>query len=166
MDKAVHYLAQALLYALFFVPLVYISHLPTHRNMDDDMAVLKVAIRHPGEIIGECTSAVAGEGHGMRPAAMQQVTEICPRERSPLQLELILDGETLYRATVPAAGLHSDGIASMYQQFTVPAGSHHLQLRMNDDVAVDGYNWQLDQDIELQPAQVMVASFKEGFRLQ
>ena len=166
MHKTAHYLAQALLYALFFVPLVYISHLPTYRHMDDDMAVLKVAIRHPGEIIGECTSVVAGKDHGMRPAAMQQVTEICPRERSPLQLELILDGETLYRATVPATGLHSDGIASMYQRFTVPVGSHHLQLRMNDDVAVEGRTWQLDQDIQLQPAQVMVASFKEGFRLQ
>ncbi len=166
MDKAVHYLAQALLYALFFVPLAYITHLPTYHHMDEDMAVLKVAIRHPGEIIGECTSVVAGEGHGMRPAAMQQVTEICPRERSPLQLELILDGETLYRATVPATGLHSDGISSMYQQFTVPAGSHHLQMRMNDDVAVDGYTWKFAQDIQLQPAQVMVASFKQGFRIQ
>ena len=54
----------------------------------------------------------------------------------------------------------------MYQHFTVPAGSHRLQLRMNDDVTVEGYNWLLDQDIELQPAQVMVASFKEGFRVQ
>jgi hypothetical protein len=166
MGKTAHYLAQALLYALFFVPLVYFSHLPTHRHMDDDMAVLKVAIRHPGEIIGECTSVVAGKGHGMRPAAMQQVTEICPRERSPLRLELILDGKTLYRETVPATGLHRDGISSMYQRFTVPAGSHHLQMRMNDDVAVDGYTWKFDQDIQLQPAQVMVASFKQGFRLQ
>jgi hypothetical protein len=166
MDKAARYLAQALLYALFFVPLAYFSHLPTYRHMDDDMAVLKVAIRHPGEIIGECTSVVAGEGHGMRPAAMAQPTEICPRERSPLRLELIIDGDTLYRDTVAASGLHSDGITSVYQRFTVPAGSHRLQLRMNDDVAVDSYTWQLDQEIELQPAQVMVASFKEGFRLQ
>jgi len=33
-------------------------------------------------------------------------------------------------------------------------------------MAVDGYIWQLDQEIQLKPAQVMVASFKEGFRLQ
>ena len=166
MDKSARYLGQALLYSLFFLPLAYISHQPTHRHMDEGMAVLKVAIRHPGAIIGACTSVAAGDGQGMRPAAMQRVTEICPRERSPLHLELILDGETLYRTTVPASGLHSDGIASMYQQFTVPAGSHNLQLRMNDDVTVEGYPWQLDQDIQLRPAQVMVASFKEGFRLQ
>jgi hypothetical protein len=37
---------------------------------------------------------------------------------------------------------------------------------MNDDVNVKGYTWQLEQEITLQPAQVMVASFKDGFRLQ
>ena len=165
MDNAGRYLGQALLYVLFFVPLVFITHQPTHRHLGDDMAVLKIAVRHAGEIIGDCTPA-AGAGHGMRPAGMQQQTEICPRERSPLQLELLLDGETLYRASVPASGLHNDGVSSMYQRFNVPAGSHHVQLRMNDDVAADGYTWQQEQDIQLQPAQVMVASFKEGFRLQ
>ena len=37
---------------------------------------------------------------------------------------------------------------------------------MNDDVATQGYNWQLEELVDLQPAQVMVASFKEGFRLE
>jgi hypothetical protein len=37
---------------------------------------------------------------------------------------------------------------------------------MNDDQAVEGYPWELEQDIELLPAQVMVASFKQGFKLQ
>ena len=165
MDKFVRYFGQAVLYALFFVPLAYFSHAPNYRHMEDDMAVLKVAVRHPGEIIGECKS-ITGESHGMRPSSMTGAVEICPRERSPLQLELILDGETLYRAEVPPSGLHNDGISSMYQRFEVSVGPHHLQIRMNDDVKVDGFNWQFEQDITLQPAQVMVASFKQGFKLQ
>jgi hypothetical protein len=164
MDKAASYLGQALLYAMFFVPLVYLTHLPTHQHMAEDLAVLKVAVRHAGKIMGACTPIDAAENID-RPINMQR-TEICPRERSPLQLELILDGNTLYRASVPASGLHNDGVSSVYQRFNVPAGSHHVQLRMNDDSAVDGYNWEHQQDIQLQPAQVMVASFKEGFRLQ
>jgi hypothetical protein len=158
------YLGQALLYALFFTPLVYLTQQPEHRHLDEGMAVLKVAVRHAGKIIGECTPVNQAD-YANRPSNMQ-VAEICPRERSPLQLEFILDGKTLHRATVPASGLHSDGVSSMYQRFKLPAGKHHLQLLMNDDVAVDGYNWQLDQDIQLRPAQVMVAKFKEGFRLQ
>lgn len=164
MREAARYLGQALLYTLFFLPIVYFTHLPVHQHLAGDMAELKIAVRHAGKVIGECTPVVAGNytplpGEAKRP-------EICPRERSPLQLELVLDGETLYRATVPASGLHNDGVSSVYARFTVPAGQHHLQLRMNDDAAQEGYAWQLARDVALEPAQVMVASFKEGFRLQ
>ena len=165
MDKPIRYLGQAVLYALFFLPLVYFSDSPDYRNMEEGISVLKLAVRHPGALIGECTS-VAASGHGMRPSSMTQNVEVCPRERSPLQLELKLDGQILYSATVPPSGLHSDGISSMYRQFEIPAGSHHLQIKMNDDVKVDGPTWQMEQAIDLQPAQVMVASVKEGFRLQ
>lgn len=165
MHKAMRYLGQAVLYALFFVPLAYFSKAPNYSNLAEGMAVLKVAVRHPGAVVGECTSAV-GSGHGMRPATMTQSIEVCPRERSPLKLKLTLDGEVLYDAIVPASGLHSDGISSMYHRFEIPAGSHHIQIQMNDDVKVAGYTWQLEQDISLQSAQVMVASFKEGFKIQ
>ncbi len=137
---------------------------PCYRTLAEDMAELKIAVRHAGKTIGACTPVAAGvytplPGDKQRP-------EICPRERSPLQLELLLDGKTLYRATVPASGLHNDGVSSIYRRFAIPAGSHHLQLRMNDDVAQTDYPWVLEQEVELRPAQVMVASFKEGFRLQ
>ena len=164
MTNASRYFGQALLYALFFVPLTFITQQPTHRHLGEDMAVLKVAVRHAGKIIGACTPINAKDQNN-RPANMQ-LAEICPRERSPLQLELVLDGNTLYRASVAASGLHRDGVASMYRRFNVPAGSHHVQLQMNDDVEADGYTWHFEQNIQLQPAQVMVASFKDGFRLQ
>ena len=158
------YVAQALLYALFFVPLAYLTQQPTHRHMDDELAVLKIAVRHAGKIIGECVP-VDGAANGHRPTNMQR-PEICPRERSPLALELKLDGETLYRETVQASGLHNDGVSSMYRRFTVPAGKHQLELLMNDDVASEGPTWELRQELVLAPAQVVVASFKEGFRIQ
>lgn len=164
MDNVARYLGQAVLYALFFVPLVFVTHRPIHRNLAEDMALLKVAVRHAGALLEEC-APIATTGSAQQPPTMQR-TETCPRERSPLQLQLILDGSTLYRASVPASGLRNDGVSSMYRSFEVPAGPHHIQLLMNDDVAVDGFTWQLSQDVDLKPAQVMVATFKEGFRLQ
>ena len=158
------YLGQALLYALFFVPIVYITQQPSHTHLPPDMAVLKVAVRHAGKIIGECVP-LEGAELARLPDNMKR-PEVCPRERSPLELELLMDGETLYRATVAPSGLHNDGMSSMYQRFSVPAGKHRLQLKMNDDVAVEGYNWELSRDVELQPAQVLVATFKEGFKLE
>lgn len=170
MAEAKRYLAQALLYALFFLPIVYFTQNPTYHNLDDDRAELKLAIRHAGARIGACeplTTAPSGmgAGKGTLPANMEAALK-CPRERSPLQIELRLDGETLYHAAVPASGLYSDGVSSMYRRFTIEAGRHYLQLLMNDDSAHEGYNLRLEQDVDLRPGQVMVATFKGGLRLE
>jgi hypothetical protein len=164
MPRASQYLGQALLFGLFFVPLVYITSEPLYEWRPADTATLKLAVRHVGEIVGECTR-LGAEEYDKLPANMKR-PETCPRERSPLLIEMALDGNTLYEATVPASGLHSDGVSSMYQRFTVPVGRYQLSLQMNDDSAVDGPTWELEQEIELAPAQVMVISFKEGFRIQ
>jgi hypothetical protein len=158
------YLGQAVLYGVFFLPLLWLTHEPQYRLVGEDTAVLKLAIRHAGQIVGECTDVSVAD-RGNLPVNMQ-LPQTCPRERSSLQLELLLDGKTLYRDTIAASGLHSDGISSMYSEFQVPAGQHALQIRMNDDTKVDGPTWTLDEQIDLVPAQVLVASFKQGFRLQ
>lgn len=164
MAEAVRYLGQAVLYALFFVPIAYFTQQPAHRHLAEGMAELKIAVRHAGAIMGECTAVQAGTYTAL--PGDKQRPQICPRERSPLKLELLMDGKPLYRATVPASGLHNDGVSSVYRRFTVPAGTHRLQLRMNDNSAEEGYGWELEQEVVLQPAQVMVANFKDGFRLK
>lgn len=158
------YFFQALFFAVFFLPLVLLTTQPVHHHLQKDKAVLKVAIRHAGQIIGECTP-IHHPVDGDLPANMRRA-ESCPRERSPLRLELAIDGNKLYSASIPGSGLHNDGVSSMYHRIVVPAGSHRLQLRMNDDIAQEDFTWHLDQQVHLQPAQVMVATFKEGFRLQ
>jgi hypothetical protein len=163
-NMKLRYLGQAILYALFFLPLVYLTSAPDYRQLPPDMAELKIAIRHAGQVVGECTDLSSEDFANL--AANMKRPQVCPRERSPLQLQLIVDGETLYRATVPASGLHNDGMSSMYQRFAVPSGNHQLRLQMNDDVNIEGPTWSLEQDVELAPAQVMVASFKDGLRLQ
>jgi len=164
MVKAKQYLGQVLLYGLFFVPLVYITSNPLYTHQQADMATLKVAVRHAGNIVGECTR-LSSEQYANLPANMKR-PEVCPRERSPLRLELQLDGDTLYAETVPASGIHSDGVYSIYLRFSVPAGQHRLHLTMNDDMSVEGDTWQLDQAIELAERQVMVVGFKEGFTIK
>lgn len=164
MNRLLRYLGQALLYGLFFVPLVYLTSSPVYTQQQPGMATLKVAVRHAGKIVGECTP-VDSEQYAHLPANMKR-PEICPRERSPLRLAVELDGKKLYAATVPAAGLHNDGVSSVYMRFDVPAGQHRLRLGMNDDVAIEGDTWELDQEITLKAAQVVVAGFKEGFTIK
>jgi hypothetical protein len=164
MDKTKRYLGQVLLYGLFFVPLVYITNSPPYSHQQADMATLKVAVRHAGKVVGECTR-LSSEQYANLPANMKR-PEVCPRERSSLRLQLQLDDDTLYAETVPASGLHSDGVSSIYLRFSVPAGQHRLRLAMNDDVAVEGNTWQLDRDINLAERQVVVVGFKEGFTIK
>jgi len=89
-----------------------------------------------------------------------------PRDRSRLQFDLVLDGSTLYVESVGASGLHEAGVGSIYRRFKVPAGQHHIELRLSDDVAMDGPIWVLQENIELQPAQVLAATFNDGFELK
>ena len=164
MVKPSQYLGQALLFGLFFLPLVYLTSQPVYQRQDPALATLKVAVRHAGEVVGECVAA-GGEAYDKLPVNMRR-PEICPRERSPLRLQLHLDEQVLFSVTEPASGLHRDGVSSIYRRFTVPAGRYQLSVLMNDDVVVEDYNWQLEQEIELLPAQVMVVSFKGGFQVQ
>ena len=156
-------LGQSVLYALFFVPLVVLTSSPVFQAQPPEMATLKLAIRHAGEIVGSCET-LSDEAYKNLPANMKRI-EICPRERSPLTVELILDGATLYRGEIPASGLHNDGLSSMYSRFAVPAGRHHLVLKMNDDADATNFRWILERHINLEARQVMVATFKEGFIL-
>ena len=76
MDSIPRYLAQAMLFAVFFAPLAVLTHWPVHRHLAEDMAVLKVAVRHAGAIVGECTPIGSAE-YSDQPVNMQR-TEICP----------------------------------------------------------------------------------------
>lgn len=156
--------AQAILYAAFFLPIVYLTQQPSLRTLEPDQAVLKLAIRHAGQVIGECVP-VTGTENANLPRNMK-APEICPRERSPLLLELKVDDRILYRESVSPSGLHNDGVSSMYRRFTLPAGRHRIELTMNDDVSVDGPNWRMQREVDLRPAQVAVVTFKDGLQLQ
>lgn len=157
------YAGQAAIYAVFVIFLGYFSSMPHYQASAPDEATLKFTVRHAGKVIGECT-ALSGTQMENLPANMK-VVEVCPRERSPLQLELLLDGELLYAATVQPSGLHNDGVSSIYQRFTVPAGKHQLTARLNDDVNAEDFVFVYTSDVEIEPAQVAVLQFDNGFKL-
>ncbi len=164
MPSARQYLGQALLYGLFFAPLAYFTSAPDFMVQAPELATLKLAVRHAGKIVGAC-EVLSGAAYEQLPANMKR-PEVCPRERSPLLLQLSLDGNVIYVATAEASGLHSDGMASIYKRFAIPAGRHQLTMLMNDDVTLTDFPWQLQQEIKLLPAQVMVLNFKDGFHVQ
>lgn len=56
----------------------------------------------------------------------------CPRERSPLLVELEIDGELRYRTEALPAGARRDGLATLYHRLPIAAGEHRIVVRMRD----------------------------------
>jgi hypothetical protein len=85
--------------------------------------------------------------------------KVCPRERSPLQLELLINGETVYSEQLIPRGLHRDGLSSIYFRIPIKAGKIDMEVKMKDHSNQKDYPYQLKKMLELKPAQVVVIDF-------
>jgi hypothetical protein len=86
----------------------------------------------------------------------------CPRERSPLRLELYLDDELLTNASAEPVGFHKDQSVNLFQRVKVKAGEHRLRVWMNDDVNVIGATYEHEQAVILKPEQQLLVDFNAG----
>ena len=153
------YSGQTVVYGAFAVLLGVCSTAPAYRHLPEDMATIKLSLRHAGKLITECRDRTPEEMANL-PANMR-APQICERERSPLILELDLDGESVYSEVLPPRGLHGDGRASVYRRLSVPAGSMQLSVRLKDDVNAEGFQYETSREVLLAPAQVLVIDFDE-----
>jgi hypothetical protein len=84
----------------------------------------------------------------------------CARERLPITVELLLDGEPLYQAVLPPTGLAGDGPSRAYQRFAVPPGRHELSARLRDSDRGEGFDYERTAVVELAPAQSLAIDFR------
>lgn len=150
-------LLQALNYTVFMAMVWYFSFSPPYRQLADDNAVLTLAFGHAGQRISECQAINPEELSKLAPN-MRKVMD-CPRQRSPVTVELRLDGEPEIEDVFQAPGLYQDQSVDVYRNVKVTSGEHRLSVWMNDDVNVDGPTHRLDQTVNLLPAQRLVVSF-------
>ncbi len=65
--------------------------------------------------------------------------EKCERERSPVSIEVDIDGKTvLARSCSPPSGLSRDGASTLYQRLNVSAGQHQIAVRFKDNQKSEG----------------------------
>ena len=148
---------QALLYALFALVIGVFSHWPPYRHLQPDQALIKVSFTHSGKPLGECRRLSAEELARLPPNMRAPVS--CPRERSPVTIELDLDGRTVLSRTAPPSGLARDGASALYQRLVVPAGERHLAVRLADDARAGGFAHRREARVTLAPGQVLVVDF-------
>lgn len=151
------WLGQALLYGLFALFIGYFSSAPSFQALAPDQALIKLSFSHHGEFVRPCRQRTPEELAKLAPNMRTPLD--CPRERSPVRVEIDLDGAPLYRGAVAPSGLAGDGAATVYRRFPVRAGEHRLAVRLNDNARVDGFNFSHEATLQLQPAQVLVVDF-------
>jgi hypothetical protein len=161
------WIGQVALYGLFALVIGVFSHWPTYRHLAPDTALIKLSMVVAGKPVGECRPLTAEE-LGRLPPNMRAPMK-CPRERSPIVVELDIDGRPAARTTAAPSGLSRDGASALYTRLPVPAGERLLQVRLRDDARATGFGHTLERRVTLAPAQVLVIDFdaeKGGITLQ
>jgi len=167
MPKALQYFGQFVAYALFALVVGHFATQPAYTHLGPDKALIKLSFSHAGAHAQECRQLTQEELNKL-PPNMRRPME-CARERLPLLVELVLNGEVLYRDTLPPSGLSNDGASTAYRKFPVSAGAHHLVARLRDSRRKDGFDYEKAIDVTLAPQQNFVVDFRPelgGFLFQ
>jgi hypothetical protein len=152
------YLLQAVLYTMFMSVVWYLSTNPVYRPLDEGEAVVIVAFGHAGKIVAPCRVRSAEELAALPPN--MRVAQDCPRERSPINVEVILDDKVALKETFDPPGFYKDLGVEIFHRTMVPVGKHRVIARMNDDVNVEGFTHVVEQEIELTQGEILVVEYK------
>ena len=158
MTRVFQYFGQALAYALFAVVIGYFATRPAYTHLDPDRAMIKMSFSHAGAHVEECRQLSQEELNKIAPN-MRRPTQ-CLRARVPLQIELMLDGELIYRDSLPPSGVTGDGASTAYKKFPVDTGRHRLVARLRDSRRESGFDYEQSAEVTLLPQQNFVIDFR------
>jgi len=161
------WLGQGLLYALFALVIGVFSRWPVYHPLASGQALIKISFTHTGKPAGDCRAQSEAELARLPPNMRAPMK--CPRERSPVSIEVDIGGATVLRRTAAPSGLSRDGASAVYQRLVVAAGEQRIAVRLNDDARRAGPTYQREATVQLAPAQVLVIDFdaeKGGITLQ
>ncbi len=162
-NKPLRYLLQAINYTVFMGLIWFFATAPSIRILEHDEAVITIAFAHAGDLRQPCQKLSDEEFADLAPNMRK--LENCPRERSPVTIEAMLDGEALYSKILLPSGLYDDGGVDVYFSGKVTAGSHRFEIVMNDSIQKQGFNHSFSQQITIDPAQIVLVDFdtEKGF---
>lgn len=155
-----HWLVQGFFYLPVMLFIGYFSNSPVYRPLPDDRAVIILTLKHAGKLLGQCRQRSEEELAQLPPN--MRIAEVCPRERSPLFVELLLDDTPYYSGWLPPSGFQNDGVASLYKRLIVPATNTRIEVRMKDHMDSEHFDYALRRDISLEAGRVLVIDFKSS----
>ncbi|HLB14118.1 MAG TPA: hypothetical protein VJM14_04240 [Burkholderiales bacterium] len=159
MNKAARYAIQGLLYVAFGAALGYFSSYPVYEVMPADQALVRLSFTHGAKPSAPCRERTDEELAKLPPN--MRVRLECPRERSPVRVEIEMDGKLLYDIVAPPAGIRHDGPSTVYRRLPVPAGKHAFKARLSD--SPDGkFGYAAEEVVDLAPGRVLLIDFNAG----
>ena len=148
---------QALLYGLFALAIGVFSRWPTYHPIAPGQALIKLSFTRVGKPVGDCRKPSTEELAKLPPT--MRPSEICPRERSPITVQVDVDGVRALERVAAPTGLSKDGAAAVYERLTVPAGERRITVSLSDDVRARATPYQREAKVTLAPGQVLVIDF-------
>jgi hypothetical protein len=165
--KPMAWVGQALLYGVFALVVGVFSRWPQYRHLEADQALIKLSFSHHGKPVADCRALSDAELAKLPPNMRAPIK--CPRERSPVTVELDLNGAPVLRQVAMPSGLSHDGASAVYRRLQVAAGEQRISVRLQDDARRPGFAYQRDAVVVLKPAQILVIDFdaaRGGITLQ
>jgi hypothetical protein len=165
--RAFGWFGQLALYGAFAAAIGVFSRWPAYQHLAPDQALIKLSFNHQGKPVAPCRRPSAEEQAKLPPNMRAPL--VCPRERSPITVELDIDGKPALRRVAQPSGLSRDGASALYHRIELPAGTHALAVRLKDSVLSAGFDYTREATVTLKPAQVVVIDFdpeKGGITLQ
>ncbi len=157
MTRVVRYAGQALVYALIAAVIGYFANAPAYSRVPPGQALIKLSFAHGAQKAGECRRLSREELERLPPNMRRPV--VCPRERLPVTVELEIDGEVLYAATLPPTGLSGDGPSRTYRRFVLPPGDYRVVARLRDTARTEGFDYETEREIRLEAGQSLAIDF-------
>lgn len=154
--KALRIAAQFALYVPLMAILAYFSTEPRFSMVAPDEALVRVSFIHATQRKEACRERSAEELAKLAPN--MRASQDCPRERSPLLVELELDGKLVLHREVQPSGLRHDGNVAVYERMALPAGRHRIVARLRDR-AQGEFNYAKDETLELAGGRVLTIDF-------
>ncbi|MDP6832219.1 MAG: hypothetical protein QF521_21995 [Alphaproteobacteria bacterium] len=158
-SNAGRYAGQALVYVIFAAFLGYFASAPSYSHFPADQALIKLSLAHGAAREGGCRRRTQAELRELAPNMRRPMD--CPRQRLPVVIELSIDGEMRYAASVPPTGLSGDGPSRIYQRFAVSAGKHEIIARLRDTDRATGFDFEKKATIELAAQQSLAIDFRQ-----
>jgi len=162
MNKISIWIGQGLLYAAFAAVIGVFSQWPSYQHLAPERALVKLSFSHQGELLGECVEQSLEELAKLPPN--MRAPKRCPRERSPVSVEIDIDGVLAHQQVAQPSGLSSDGASAVYQRIEVAAGQHRIGVRLKDNARSEGFDYTLEQDVALAPAEILVIDFDSAHK--